>query len=284
MKPRSNKQLRTDLTRLTLRHMGFDGASVAQGSDSWETMRLGVITASRAKDLIATGGMAPFPEDLEIIKTGRINRVVFDGKVFEGTKAECTKYVRSLLPPLPSDMRNTYLMELIAEVATGQQKRSGGKASAWGHEHEESCIGLYGFDAGVEVETIPFVYGDDSMRYGASPDGLIGDTLGIEAKNPFNTAVYLKFVLDGEIKPEYIEQVQFSMFVTGREQWVFANHDPDVRNYILHSITIDRDEAKMKTFADAVGQFTYDMDRALEKLGYTFGDQWAHLIDHRKAA
>ncbi|MBW7567822.1 YqaJ viral recombinase family protein [Chromobacterium subtsugae] len=244
MNPRSNKQLRSDLTRLTLRHMGFDGAAVTQGSDSWETMRLGVITASRAKDLIAKGRSA--------------NSI--------------------------GEARNTYLMELIAEVATGQQKRSGGKASAWGHEHEESCVGLYGFDAGVEVETIPFVYGDDSMRYGASPDGLIGDALGIEAKNPFNTAVYLKFVLNGEIKPEYIEQVQFSMFVTGREQWVFANHDPDVRNYILHSITIDRDEAKMKTFADAIGQFSHDMDRALEKLGYKFGDQWTPLINTRKAA
>ncbi|WP_081554876.1 YqaJ viral recombinase family protein [Chromobacterium haemolyticum] len=284
MTPRTNQQLRHDLTRLTMDRMGFDGATVAQGSDSWEMMRLGVITASRAKDLIATGGMAPFPEDVDIVKDGRINRVSFDGKTFEGTKAECIKFVRSLLPPLPSDMRNTYLMELIAEVATGQQKRSGGKASAWGHDYEESCVGLYGFDAGLEVETIPFVYGDDTMRFGASPDGLLGDTSGIEAKNPFNTAVYLKFVLNGEIKTEYIEQVQFSMFVTGREQWVFANHDPDVRNYIMHSIKIDRDEAKMKTFADAVGQFTYEMDNHLAKLGYTFGDQWPHFREERKAA
>lgn len=244
MTPRTNKQLQHDLARLTLGSMGFDGSKTEQGSTEWEIMRLGVITASRAKDLIAKGRTA--------------------GSVGEA--------------------RRTYMMELIAEVATGQQKRSGGKATTWGHEQESSCVGLYAFDSGLDIESIPFIYGDDQMRYGASPDGLIGDLSGIEAKNPFNTAVYLKFVFDEEIKPEYIEQVQFSMFVTGRETWVFANHDPDVRNYIFHSVTIERDEAKMKTFADAIGQFTYDMDRHLEKLGYTFGDQWTHLIDTRKAA
>lgn len=237
MTPRTNSQLRHDLSRLTRARMGFDGTLVEQGSDEWQSMRLGVVTASRAKELIAKGRSA--------------NSI--------------------------GEARNTYLMELIAEVATGQQKRSGGRSTAWGHDLEESCIGLYGFDIGEEVETIPFIYGDDTMRYGCSPDGLLGNLYGIEAKCPHNTAVYLKFVLDGEIKPEYIDQVQFSMFVTGRDHWVFANHDPDVKNYILHSITIERDEAKMKTFEDALGQFVFDMDKKLDVLGYKFGDQWERI-------
>ena len=280
MPPRTNLQLRSDLSRLTIGRMGFDGAQVEQGSDEWAVMRLGVITASRAKDLIATGGMAPFPDDVEIVKEGRQNTVSFDGKSFTGTKAECTSFVRKLLPPLPSDMRNTYLMELIAEVVTAQQKRSGGRSTQWGKDLEESCIDLYRFESELPVEPIPFVYGDEAMRYGASPDSLLGDLSGIEAKNPHNTAVYLKFVLDGEIKPEYVEQVQFSMFVTGREQWVMAQHDPDVKNYIFHAVTIERDEARMKTFADAVGQMVYDMDRHLERLGYRFGDQWNHKLEN----
>lgn len=244
MIPKTNNQLRHDLRRLTVARMGFDGSLVEQGSDDWQVMRLGVITASRAKDLIAKGRTA--------------------GSVGEA--------------------RKTYMMELIGEVATGRQKRSGGRSTEWGHENEGSCVGLYGFDAGMEIETIPFIYGDDAMRYGASPDGLIGDLSGIEAKCPHNTAVYLKFVLDGEIKPEYIEQVQFSMFVTGRDNWVFANHDPDVQNYILHSITMERDEAKMKTFEDAIGQFVFDMDKQLAKLGYQFGDQWKSINQYREAA
>jgi hypothetical protein len=236
--PRTTQQLKSDLSRLTMARMGFDGNAVEQRSDKWGVIRLGVITASRAKELTAKGRTA--------------------GSVGEA--------------------RNTYLMDLIAEVATGQQKRGAGfsaKSTDWGNQQEESCVGLFAFDAGIEIESIPFIYGNDDMRYGASPDGLIGDLSGIEAKAPWNTAVYLKFVLDGEIKPEYIDQVQFSMFVTGRDTWQFANHDPAVKNYITHSVLIERDEVKMKTFEDAVGQFVHDMDTKLAKLGYKFGDQWA---------
>lgn len=113
------------------------------------------------------------------------------------------------------------------------------------------------------------------MRYGCSPDGLIGDTSGLEVKNPHNTAVYLDFVLNGEIKPEYLEQVQFSMFVTGRPCWHFANHDPHMRKHIFHHQLFERDEAKMATFRDAVDSFVYDMDKKLAALGMTFGEQWA---------
>lgn len=235
---RTNQQLRDDLSRLTIDRMGFDLSFEDQQSDRWHTAKLGVISASRAKDVIAAGRT-------------------------KGSVGEA---------------RNTYLLELIAEVATGQRKQITAKALEWGNTHEDSCVGLVGFELGAEIETIPFIYADDAMRYGCSPDGLIGDRSGIEAKNPFNTAVYLDFVLNGKIKPEYIEQVQFSMFVTGREEWIFANHDPRVKSYIMHSVKIERDEAKMATYTDAVGQFVYDMDQQLAKLGLTFGDQWSKPI------
>lgn len=234
---RTNQQLKEDLRRLTLERIGFDGSSIQQGSDEWGLLRCGVITASRAKDLISKGRTA--------------------GSVGEA--------------------RTSYLYELIAEVIRGKSKRgafSGNYATEWGHEHEDSCVGLYGFEEGIEIDHIPFVYGNDAMRYGASPDGLIGHASGIEAKSPYDTVNYLRFVFDGEIKPEYLEQVQFSMFVTGRPSWVLAQHDPEVDNRILHSVVIERDEARMATFADAVGQMAYDMDQKLAQLGYEFGHQW----------
>lgn len=224
---RTTEQLRADLSRLTLQHMGFDGAAVDQQTDEWSKMKLGVLSASRAKEIVSKG-----------------------------------------------EMRGTYMLELIAEIATGKRKEISAKSLDWGNENESSCIGWYEFDSGVTVDSIPFVYKDDAMRAGCSPDGLIGDRMGIEAKNPWNTAVYLAFALDGKIKPEYIEQVQFSMWVTGREQWVFACHDPRVLNYCAHSVVIDRDDARMRLYDDAVPAFVAEMDAKLAKLGYTFGDQW----------
>lgn len=235
MKARTTQQLKDDLSRLTLERIGFDGSTVDQQSDEWTRMKLGVISASRAKDVIAPSRKA-------------------------GEWGEA---------------RNSYLNELVGEVITGEKNSSfSSRATEWGVENERTCIALAGFELGVDIDTIPFVFRDDTMRAGCSPDGLIGDSSGIEVKNPFTTAVYVAFVADGKIKQEYIDQVQFSMWVTGRETWHFANHDPRVKNYILHSIVIERDEAKMKLFDDAVAQFIHDMDKKLAIFDNQFGDQW----------
>lgn len=275
-----HQDLLSRLTKVTTERMGFDGALVEQQTPEWFAMRLGVITASRAKDLIATGGLAPFPEDVEIVKDGRQNTAVFAGKTYTGTKAEIVSAIRHALPPLPSDARNTYMLELIAEIATGQHKDHGTfKQTEWGNEYEEMARQIFAFHTGIPVLEIPFVYGDDTLRYGCSPDGIADDTSGIEIKCPFTTPIYLEFLLHGEIKPEYREQTQFQMFSTGAELWHFANYDPRMRVRSFHDVIIERDEARMKTFEDAVGQMVYDMDRALSTLDLRYGDQWS-AINH----
>jgi hypothetical protein len=128
----------------------------------------------------------------------------------------------------------------------------------------------------MPVLETPFIYANADMRYGCSPDGIADEQSGVEIKCPFTTKVYLDFLLNEEIKPEYIDQVQFSMFVTGLPYWHFANYDPRMKVKSFHVVTIERDEAKMKTFEDAVGQMTYDMDKLLERMGLKFGDQWAY--------
>lgn len=271
----SYEQLIQRQSALTLSRLGFDGTKVDQGSQEWKDMRLGVITASRASDLIASGSMAPFPDDVEIVKTGRQNVVTFNGQEFTGTKADCIKFVRSALPRIPSEARKNYLLELVAEVATGQQAEQGEfKQTQWGHEYENSARQIFAFHVGVPVLPVTFIFADENMRHGCSPDGIADDQSGIEIKCPWTTKVYLDFLLNGTIKPEYIDQVQFSMFTTGMPYWHFANYDPRMRNKSFESIVIERDEEKMKTFADAVGQMAHDMDVALDRLGMKFGDQW----------
>ena len=279
-----HERMMAEQSALSLSCLGFDSTKIDQGSPEWHVSRLGVITASRASDLIATGGLAPLPEDIEITKTGRQNTVVFCDESFTGTKAECTSWVRNKLPRLPSSARNNYLLELIAEVATGQAKEQGEfKQTQWGHEYENHARQIFAFHVGLPVLEAPFIYGNDSMRFGASPDGIADDQSGIEIKCPWTTPVYLDFLLNGEIKQDYIDQVQFSMFVTNLPYWHFANYDPRMKVRAFHAVTIERDEAKMKTFEDAVGQMTYDMDRALESIGLSFGDQWPILANKEAA-
>lgn len=224
------------LTALSIARMGFDLAKEEQGSDRWLASRLGVITASRASDLIATGR---------------------GGK---GVGAS----------------RTTYLYELVGEVATGMQKDQGKfKQTEYGHMHEDTAREIFAFDMGLPVTTIPIVFGDVAMRYACSPDGLVDEQSGLELKCPFTTEVFLRFLLDGEIKPEYVTQCQFSMFVTGLPYWHFGNYDPRMKKMGFHAVTLERDEALMATFKDAVGQMVFDMDSKLARLGFQFGDQWA---------
>ena len=231
-----NTKFHQQLAALSISRFGFDLTLEEQGSDRWLAARLGVITASRAKDLIAAGRKA-------------------------GTHGEA---------------RMTYLRQLVAEVATGQQKDQGKfKQTEYGHEHEDTAREIFSFNMNLPVTTIPFIYGDIGMRYGCSPDGLVDEHSGLELKCPFTTDVYLDFLLNGEIKPEYLEQCQFSMFVTGLPYWHFGNYDPRMLKKGFHCVTIERDEAKMKTFEDAVGQMVFDMDSALARIGFKFGDQWS---------
>lgn len=228
------------LTALSVAKLGFDLAKEEQGSEAWLTARLGVISASRASDLIATGR---------------------GGK---GVGAA----------------RKTYLRQLVAEVCTGQQKDMGKfRQTEWGHEHEATAREIFAFNESLNIQTIPFIYGDVSMRYGCSPDGLADEFSGLEIKVPYTTDVYLNFLLDGEVKPEYLDQCQFSMFVTGLPYWHFCNHDPRMKKNGFHSITIERDEALMKTFKDAVDSMVFDMDSELARIGFKFGDQWAKPIE-----
>lgn len=239
------ESFKKQLTNLTVSRMGIDVSLLDQGSDEWMKCRLGVISASRAKDLIATG---------------------------RGGKGV-------------GEARNTYRRQLVAEVATGQQKdQVRSKPTEWGHEHEDTAREIFAFDMGLKVETIPFVYGDNSMRYGCSPDGLADDKSGLEIKNPFDTVNFLNFILDGEADPKYLCQCQFSMFVTGLPYWHLAMYDGRMRKKAFHAITIERDEALMSTFKDAVGQMVFDMDSDLARLGFKFGDQWEKPVELEQAA
>lgn len=272
------EKMLAEQSALSLSRLGFDTTKVEQGTPEWHASRLGVITASRASDLIAEGKLAPFPDNIEITKIGRENIVFFNGEEFTGTKADCIAWVRGQLPRIPAAARNNYLLELIAEVATGQAKEQGQfKQAEWGHEYENHARQIFSFHMGLPCQEVTFIYGDESMRYGCSPDGIADEHSGTEIKCPFTTQVYLDFLLNGEIKPEYIDQVQFSMFVTGLPYWHFCNYDPRMKVSSFHAVTIERDEAKMRQFEDAVGEMTYAMDNALARLGLRFGDQWADL-------
>ena len=219
---------------------GVNVYDLEQGSDEWLISRCGVITASRAHD---------------IIKPGRA----------KGSYSEA---------------RKTYMLELIAQVATGRlPEQSQFKQAAWGHENEPLAREAYEAREFACVNTCGIIYKDESMRCGISPDGIMEDR-GLEIKNPFTTQVHLETLLSGVIKPEYLTQCQYSMWVTGLDRWDFCSYDFRMRGKPENRLVVIpqyRDLEIMARFDEEIPMFISEMDDHLGKLGFTYGDQWRQI-------
>lgn len=173
-----------------------------------------------------------------------------------------------------SETRATYMAELVAQVCTADSEELNSKYLDWGKDHEDAARSSYEFSEGVVIQQVPFVYMDESHREGCSPDGIIGESKGVEIKCPYNAVHFIKFLTEDKIKPEYVWQYQYCMRVTGATEWDFVQYHPNMKKTPLKVLLVGRDDEKQKTLADAVPQFILDMDKMLEKIGVNFGDQW----------
>jgi predicted phage-related endonuclease len=223
--------------------------------------------------------LSPLPKGLEInqIKRG-VNEVELNGEVYQGTKADCTAWARNKLPKVKSDTKLSYLDELVGQIATGLiPEEIKAKPLQWGKDYEEDARDAYSAATFEAIEEESFIYQDIKMRAGISPDGLIvGEDKGLELKCPWSSKVWCAFAGRGEIKKEEIAQVQFSLMITGFKSWGFAKYDPrNVNCKKLHYVEIFRDEEMIAKLEKGLAEFIKDMDEALNKLGLSWGDQWA---------
>lgn len=209
---------------------GLDLNEINQGEDAWLEAKLGVISASRAKDALL------------------------------GAKGKRTQ------------VSETYKSELVAQIITKEAPSISGRPLDWGHEHEDAARSIAEFETGIKIEEVPFIFKDDTFRVGASPDGY-GDER-IEIKCPYNSVHHVNFLTKEIIKPEYIFQVQFSLWVTEADSWIFASYDPRAKVHQFASKIINRDETLMKRFDDEIPIFIGEMDEMLDKLNVKWGYQW----------
>lgn len=221
---------------IILERTGIDVLHVEQGSDDWLRLRLGVITASEVSNVIS--------------------------KPRSGTKW--------------TDMKMSYFHTLLAEVCTGVSPEVNAKALSWGKQNEDSARTLFEFTTDVQVTEAPILFKDETLRTACSPDGLCSNGFGLELKCPFTSRDFMKFRLGGfdAIKSAYMAQVQYSMWITGRDAWYFANYDPRMKREGIHHVVVERDEKYMSDFSQMVPEFIEKMDEALAEIGFKFGEQW----------
>ncbi len=121
----------------------------------------------------------------------------------------------------PSKSRPGYAIQLAAELYAKAPLNSwGGNVSLdRGTFLEDDALKAYEFLRDVVIDRVGFVTDDDEI-YGCSPDGLIGEDGMVELKcigAEKHVAALLRHKAKGDVPPDYVQQTQGQMWITGRK-------------------------------------------------------------------
>lgn len=205
-----------------------------QRSAEWFAARLGCVTASRVKDVMATGrGSAP--------------------------SATRKNYMMELL------------CERLTGQAGGADL-SRNAAVQRGVELEPFACMAYEADKGLMVVETGLVMHPRIAHFGASPDGLVGSDGVLEIKCP-NTATHIATMQSERHDPQYEWQMLAQMACTGRAWADFVSYDdrlPEPLQYVCHRFERDfkriRDmEAEVSAFLEELAELEKDMRERMKE-------------------
>lgn len=130
--------------------------------------------------------------------------------------------VGAILGNSPHTTRHDVMRRMVREWHGLPSEFEGNIATDYGENNEAGAIIEYQMETANTVEAVGFVTREGEDWAGASPDGFIGTDGGLEAKCPFG----LRNDENPEFKPladqpHYYDQVQFTLWVTGRKYWHF---------------------------------------------------------------
>ena len=124
----------------------------------------------------------------------------------------------------PTTKRYRYYMDDIVDALNGFKKFP--KDTPWfdhGKEWEDEARGLYEWEQNVTVDQIGVIVHPNFEFVSCSPDGQIGDSVGLEIKCHKSLQEYLKSVRMG-IPSQHRPQVQGYLWITGREFCDFVSY------------------------------------------------------------
>jgi putative phage-type endonuclease len=155
-----------------------------------------------------------------------------------------------------SKTSESYMIELVGELLTGEFKQFVNAAVEWGSENEDRARQVYTWRTTNAVKQVGLATIEDMPNVGASSDGLIDDDGIIEIKCPYNSANHLQTILDREMPKQYEWQVQGQLWVLGREWCDFVSFDPRMpETHRMAVIRVERDDEKIETLAERIAIF-----------------------------
>lgn len=163
--------------------------------------------------------------------------------------------------------RANYMSELICERLTGERQEGYTSAAMqWGTDIEPQARAAYAFHMDADVAEVGFIDHPSIKMFGASPDGLVGETGLVEIKCP-NAATHIDTLLSETVPGKYITQMQVQMACTGRAWCDFVSFDPrlpaDLQLWVKR---IDRDEAMIREIEAEVQAFLAELEAKVTAL------------------
>ena len=157
------------------------------------------------------------------------------------------------IKPAMNDRSRGLCQTLIAERITGHvEPVFPNRAMTRGTLLEPEARRIYAAQTGRDVDEVGFARLDtDTYTLGSSPDGLVGETGGIEIKSP-SAKVHVSTVLSGVIPGYNRAQVQAFLHVTGREWCDFISYLPGEPLCIIRDYP---DQRWQKAIVSAAEQF-----------------------------
>lgn len=181
------------------------------------------------------------------------------GKV---TASELGNLVTADFSVRKGEMFTTYLAEKLAESWRGQPLPGFNVFDCeQGSILEEEAIPWFQLEYNVKIRQVGFIESDDSLS-GCSPDGLIGDDLGVEIKCP-NAQTHVKYLLGAVVPNQYLAQVHCSMFVTGYTQWLWVSYR---RGFPQIVVKVDRNEEIIAKIKEAIRIFHERFNEGKKKI------------------
>lgn len=134
-----------------------------------------------------------------------------------------------------SETAKRYMEEKLAELTTCVPNRGFTSTQTdWGIEHEQKAFPLakerleqeYGTQVFLPEGDLAYFHHPAEPMIGCSPDGAIGDDGLLEIKCPYNAAISIRTRLEGFMPENHVDQVQGSLWITGRKWYGFVSFDP----------------------------------------------------------
>ena len=188
-------------------------------------------------------------------------------------KVTASKIADVMMKPSTAGFQN-YRAQLVCERLTGTPTETF-KSAAMEHgtETEPQARAVYTMREGFDVSEVGFIPHPTIAMSGASPDGLAGDKGLVEIKCP-QPPEHIRILTGGQIKRNYVLQMQWQMACTGREWCDFVSFNPALPFEMqMHCQRVTADHELQDEISKSVTAFLAEVDATTKQLIETYNNE-----------